>query len=107
MKQAIDPYCGNCQHGDLAQSIEATEVDQDDVDHVGSTASGYAVLEKERGNAVIRPTQDRIGKQGHHGAKGRRNDQIAETAQTTRLDRRTVRHEKQGQDQQDDSHYLN
>ena len=36
----------DAEHGDLAEGVEAAEVDQDDVDDVGAAALGIGVLEE-------------------------------------------------------------
>ena len=42
----------DAEHGDLAQGVEAAEVDQDDVDDVGAAAFGVGVLEEVAARAV-------------------------------------------------------
>ena len=46
----VNAQCRNAQNRDLTEGIEATEVHKNDVDHVGATAAGFAVLEEKLRN---------------------------------------------------------
>ena len=37
-QQGVDSQCDDAEHGDLAERVEAAEVDQDDVHDVGAAA---------------------------------------------------------------------
>ncbi len=105
-EQAVDADPGNGQHGNLTQGIEAAEVDQDHVDHVRAAPAGDAVLEEVGSDAVVGARQHRIGEQRHHGAAAGGQDEITERPQAAGFSRRTIGHEEQRENQQDDGHHF-
>lgn len=53
-QQRVDRQCHDAEHGDFAQGIEAAEIDQDHVDHVGPAPSGSARSVKKL--EIVSPT---------------------------------------------------
>ena len=50
--QRIDQQGRDAQHDDLAEGIKPTEIDEDDVHHVGTAAALVGIRQMEFGNAV-------------------------------------------------------
>src|SRR5690606_18364038 len=81
-QQRIDRQRNNAHHGDFAQRIKATEIDQDHVYHIGAAPFGQRLVDKERRDGLLRATgQDGIGKRRHRRAGYGGNDEIARAAQ--------------------------
>ena len=64
-EQGIDPQGGNPQHGNFAEGIEAAEIHQDHIDHIGTAAAGHTVFQEEGA--------DGGGVRGHHQQGGHRH----------------------------------
>ena len=63
-QQGVDGQRDDAEHRDLAERVEAAEVDQDDVHDVGAAALRVGVLDEEARDAVgRRPGHHRIGEQ--------------------------------------------
>mgnify|MGYP001132212286 CR=1 FL=1 len=87
LKQGEDRQACQGQHRDLAQGIEATEIHQDDIDHVRATPTRHAVLQEEPGDARVGPGEDGPGQEAHAQAGEDREEGIPPPA---RRDRKSV-----------------
>ncbi|MCY1425579.1 hypothetical protein D9M71_413700 [compost metagenome] len=106
LQQGMDTDAGDCQHADFAEGIEAAEVHQDDVDHVGATAARHAVVEEEAGDALVGAGQHGEGQQADHSPTGGGEDEVAEAAQAARLAGGRRRQVVERQHQQDDGDHF-
>ena len=70
-QQGVDAQCDGAEHGDLAQCVERTEVDQHDVDDIGATATGKGVAQEERRDAVRSRARQERERQDRQSAAGR------------------------------------
>ena len=100
LEQRVDTHGGDAQHGDFTEGIEAPEVHQDHVDHIGATAARLGVLQEE--------TADAVEIAGHHGerhdadaaADHHRQEQIAEYSEHAGFGAGAHRQKVHRQDQQ-------
>src|SRR5690554_2308940 len=58
--QLVDTQGRDPQHRDFAEGVEASEVDQNHVDHIGAAATGFAVGQEKVGDAVQRSGHQRV-----------------------------------------------
>ena len=80
-QQREDRQRDDAEHGDLAEGVEAAEVDEDDVHHVGAAALGVGVLEEPGGDAAVeRHDHHRVGDAGDAEAAGGGDDEVAAAA---------------------------
>ena len=106
-EQGVDGEGGDGQHRDLAQGVEAAEIHQDDVDHVGPAAAGQAVGQEKVGNGGRRrPGEHGPGEQAGGGAQGERQHEVTQPPPRRGFHRGALRQEEQGEQQQDDGHHL-
>ncbi|MNP03276.1 hypothetical protein D3C76_951560 [compost metagenome] len=105
-QHGVDAHGGDGQDGDLAQGVEAAEVDQNHVHHVAAATAGKAVGEEEPGDAAIGAGQHRVGQQGHHHAHAAGQDEVAQATQAGAFARRAGRQVVERQDQQYQGHHL-
>ena len=106
-QHCVNAQCRNAQNRDLTEGIEATEVHKNDVDHVGATGAGFAVLEEE-----LRNRRKRLCQHGQrnecHADTGCASDQnIPDAVAFRRLEGCPGWHVVQRQHQQDNRHHFN
>ena len=106
LEQGINAHGGNPQHGDLTEGIEAAEVHQNHVDHIGATAAGLAVIHKELadGSGITGHHQERHHR--HASANHKRQQHIAQHPHRRRLDLGAHRQEVHGEHQQQHGHHF-
>ena len=114
-QQRVHGQRHDAQHRDLAEGIEAAEIHQDHVDHVGAAAVRQRALDEVRGDRVaLRPRQHRVGQRRHAAAGGHGHQQVAQAA-AARLEAApgalvilldAARQPAQAQQQQDQCHHL-
>ena len=63
--QGQDTNGGNAQNSDLAKGVIAPEVDQDDVDDVGSAAGNGGLVQEVPGNRVMVTREHHPGEPSH------------------------------------------
>ncbi|MPM76223.1 hypothetical protein SDC9_123220 [bioreactor metagenome] len=80
-QQCIDGERDDAQHNDLAKGVEAAEVDQHHVDHVGAAAFGQGALQEEGGSAFgERAAHHGVGQPGHTTASAHGDHEVTRAA---------------------------
>jgi len=80
-QQRIDDDGHNAQHHDFAKGVEAAEVHQHHIDHIGAATAAQRVFEEEGGGAFIeRPAHHGKCQPGHATTGNQRQHQIAQAA---------------------------
>ncbi|MNP01622.1 hypothetical protein D3C76_934460 [compost metagenome] len=69
------------QHGDFTEGVEATEVDQHHIDHIGTAPLRQGAAQVERGNVVGRwPGEHGVRQHRHAATHQHRQQQVAQAA---------------------------
>ena len=85
-QKGIHRHRNHTEHGDLAEGIQAAEVDDDHIHHVRSAAAWISLRDKEAGNRVIgqRPSHHSVRKRGEARARSNCDYRVEEPARRRR-----------------------
>ncbi len=105
-QQRVHQQRGDAEYGDLAEGIEAAEVDQDHVDHVA--AEGFRQRSRQHflADAAGRPGHHRIGQHRHADTGRQRDRDVAPAPERLPFRRRAERQVVHAQQQQRQAHHL-